>query len=96
MDEPFGALDAQSRSTMQRVLVHALAGTSATVVFVTHDVDEALLLGDRVVVLGDRGVSAEVDVPAPRDFDTAPPVRERARLLDALVAAGGTHERAVA
>ena len=86
MDEPFGALDAQSRATMQRVLVHALKGTSATVVFVTHDVDEALLLGDRVVVLSDCGVKLEVPVPTPRDFTASRPTRERARLLAALTA----------
>ncbi|XVQ13604.1 ABC transporter ATP-binding protein [Spirillospora sp. CA-255316] len=66
MDEPFGALDAQTRAGMQRLLVEVLAGAPATVVFVTHDVDEALLLGDRVVVLGPSGVAAEVAVPNPR------------------------------
>jgi NitT/TauT family transport system ATP-binding protein len=94
MDEPFGALDAQSRATMQRVLVHALEGTSATVVFVTHDVDEALLLGDRVVVLENCGVRTEVAVPAPRDFTAPPPSRERATLLAALT--GGATRKAVA
>lgn len=68
MDEPFGALDAQTRTTMQQLLIDTLAAHPATVVFVTHDVDEALLLGDRVVVLGRAGepVRAIVDVPHPR------------------------------
>ena len=52
MDEPFGALDAQTRAGMQDLLVTVLRGTGATVVFVTHDVDEALFLGDRVALLG--------------------------------------------
>ncbi|QKT06301.1 ABC transporter ATP-binding protein [Gordonia sp. X0973] len=64
MDEPFGALDAQTRSSMQALLLRTLAAHPATVVFVTHDVDEAVLLGDRVVVLGRAGepVRAVVDV----------------------------------
>ncbi|MEU9397509.1 ABC transporter ATP-binding protein [Streptomyces sp. NPDC048324] len=67
MDEPFGALDAQTRSGMQDLLVEVLHGTGATVVFVTHDVDEALFLGDRVVLLGNGRLTAVRDVPRPRD-----------------------------
>ncbi|MGX1855755.1 ABC transporter ATP-binding protein [Streptomyces sp. NPDC055299] len=63
MDEPFGALDAQTRADMQQLLVTVLSGTRATVVFVTHDVDEALFLGDRVALLGTGRV---LDVPRPR------------------------------
>ncbi|MDX3451130.1 ABC transporter ATP-binding protein [Streptomyces sp. ME02-8801-2C] len=64
MDEPFGALDAQTRAGMQNLLVEVLNGTRATVVFVTHDVDEAVFLGDRVALLGTGQV---LDVPRPRE-----------------------------
>ncbi|MGW0332303.1 ABC transporter ATP-binding protein [Streptomyces sp. NPDC003011] len=67
MDEPFGALDAQTRAGMQDLLVDVLHGTGATVVFVTHDVDEALFLGDRVALLGSGRLTAVRDVPRPRD-----------------------------
>ncbi|MFF4475243.1 ABC transporter ATP-binding protein [Streptomyces sp. NPDC001599] len=67
MDEPFGALDAQTRAGMQDLLVEVLHGTGATVVFVTHDVDEALFLGDRVALLGAGRLTAVRDVPRPRD-----------------------------
>ncbi|MEV5341339.1 ATP-binding cassette domain-containing protein [Streptomyces sp. NPDC052676] len=67
MDEPFGALDAQTRAGMQDLLVEVLRGTGATVVFVTHDVDEALFLGDRVALLGTGRLTAVRAVPRPRD-----------------------------
>lgn len=71
MDEPFGALDAQTRASMQRLLVDTWRTHPTTVVFVTHDVDEALLLGDRVAVLGRAGqpLRALLDVPQPREAD---------------------------
>ncbi|MGW8992848.1 ABC transporter ATP-binding protein [Streptomyces zhihengii] len=67
MDEPFGALDARTRAGMQRLLVEVLHGTGATVVFVTHDVDEALFLGDRVALLGGGTLLDVLGVPRPRD-----------------------------
>ncbi|MFD5108306.1 ABC transporter ATP-binding protein [Streptomyces cinereoruber] len=66
MDEPFGALDAHTRAGMQDLLVEILRGTGATVVFVTHDVDEALHLGDRVALFASGEV---LDVPHPRVRD---------------------------
>jgi ABC-type nitrate/sulfonate/bicarbonate transport system ATPase subunit len=54
MDEPFSALDYQTRNRMRRELVATLAERPRTVVFVTHDIEEAVQLGDRIVVLGPR------------------------------------------
>lgn len=69
MDEPFGALDAQTRSTMQQLLIDVWRQTPTTLVFVTHDVDEALLIADRVAVLsrGPGRIRAIVETPRPRD-----------------------------
>jgi NitT/TauT family transport system ATP-binding protein len=67
MDEPFGALDAQTRASMQRLLLDVLADAPATVVFVTHDVDEALLIGHRIAVLGAGGVTARFPARSPRE-----------------------------
>jgi NitT/TauT family transport system ATP-binding protein len=68
MDEPFAALDTQTRAAMQRLLIDTWRAHPTTIVFVTHDVDEAVTLGDRVAVLGRAGqpVRALIDVPQPR------------------------------
>ncbi len=72
LDEPFSALDAQLRTEMQAELLRLWQGTGRSVVFVTHDIEEALVLGDRVVVLGQHG-AVRLDVPValgrPRDLD---------------------------
>ena len=72
MDEPFGALDAQTREVMQEELMNLWERTKKTEVFVTHDIDEAVFLGDRVVVLTARPArireEVKIDLPRPRDL----------------------------
>jgi ABC-type nitrate/sulfonate/bicarbonate transport system ATPase subunit len=73
MDEPFGALDAITRAAMQRFLLHLWERDRMTVVFVTHDVEEAVLLGDRICVMsgtpGRTRAVFDVDLPRPRDLE---------------------------
>jgi NitT/TauT family transport system ATP-binding protein len=66
MDEPFGALDAQTRETMQAELLDIHTRTGKTIVFVTHDLDEAVLIADRIVVLKNGRVQEIMPVPLPR------------------------------
>lgn len=71
MDEPFGALDAMTRQGLQDEMLSIVAETGATVFFVTHDLEEAVYLGDRVIGLlpnpGRTGVDIPVNLPRPRD-----------------------------
>jgi nitrate/nitrite transport system ATP-binding protein len=72
LDEPFGALDALTRATLQDELMRIVAQTAATVLMVTHDVDEAVLLSDRVVMMTNGpaaliGEVLDVDLPRPRE-----------------------------
>ena len=72
MDEPFGALDALTRARLQDELLKIVARTQSTVVMVTHDVDEAVLLSDRIVMMTNGpaatiGEILTVDLPRPRD-----------------------------
>jgi NitT/TauT family transport system ATP-binding protein len=85
MDEPFAALDTQTRAAMQRLLIDTWRAHPTTIVFVTHDVDEALTLGDRVAVLGrvGRPLRTIVDVPEPRT-DHAGRQTLRAEIIAAL------------
>jgi NitT/TauT family transport system ATP-binding protein len=66
MDEPFGALDAQTRETMQKELMRLHERTTKTILFVTHDLDEAVLIADRIVVMREGRIQQIMDVPLPR------------------------------
>jgi ABC-type nitrate/sulfonate/bicarbonate transport system ATPase subunit len=72
MDEPFAALDAQTRRRMQEELLGIWAADRRTVIFVTHDIEEAVRLGDRVIVMSERPGRVLADIPIPlarpRDF----------------------------
>jgi NitT/TauT family transport system ATP-binding protein len=71
MDEPFGALDAMTRQALQDEILRLIAVSKTTVVFVTHDLEEAIYLGNRVVALypnpGRIAQVFDVDLPSPRD-----------------------------
>jgi NitT/TauT family transport system ATP-binding protein len=83
MDEPFGALDAQTRELMQEELLRILEAERKTMIFVTHSIDEAIVLGDRIVVMSCRpGRIREifsVDIPRPRKILT---VRSHPRYIE--------------
>ena len=91
LDEPFGALDALTRSMMQRWLLDIWARHRRTVLFITHDIDEAIFLGDKVVVMtarpGTVRCEVKVDLPRPRDAAilTDPEFMEIKRKLLAVV-----------
>jgi NitT/TauT family transport system ATP-binding protein len=69
MDEPFGALDAQTRETMQAELLDLHGKTKKTILFVTHDLDEAVLIADRIVVIKEGRVQEILTVPLARPRD---------------------------
>jgi NitT/TauT family transport system ATP-binding protein len=77
MDEPFGALDAQTRMVMQRDLQALCAASATTVLFITHDLTEAIVLGDNVVLLSraPTRIKADIAIPLPRPRDVFEPFR---------------------
>jgi NitT/TauT family transport system ATP-binding protein len=91
MDEPFGALDAQSRCKMQAHLLEIWRNIDITIVFITHDLDEAIFLADRILVLkahpGEVMELIEVPVPRPRSASqfTSPEFIATKARLDALI-----------
>jgi len=96
MDEPFGALDSQTRSLMQELLLKVWEHAHKTVLFITHDIDEAILLGDRVHVMTARPgrikEMIEIEIPRPRSVEllTTPEFIAVKRRIMALI-----HDEAV-
>ena len=88
MDEPFGALDAHTRIILQKELLNIWEANRKTIVFVTHSVDEAIYLSDRIVVMsaGPGSIKEIIDVNMPRPRDRANPAYGKllARILDML------------
>ncbi len=91
MDEPFGALDALTRQLMQELLTQVWEQHRLTVLFVTHDVEEAVFVSDRVVVMTNRPgrvkTEIKVDLPRPRSYDivSSPEFAElHGRVLEAI------------
>jgi NitT/TauT family transport system ATP-binding protein len=77
MDEPFGALDAQTRTDMQLLLLRVWDETACTVLFVTHDVEEAVYLADRIFILSARPGTIVEDVPVPFGRPRDPAVKQK-------------------
>ena len=94
MDEPFSALDTQSRARMQAYLIEIWRKIDITIVFITHDLDEAIYLADRILVLkahpGEVEELIEVPVPRPRhpSQSLTPEFRATRARLDALIHPG--------
>ena len=82
MDEPFGALDAQTRSDMQSLLLQIWDETACTILFVTHDVEEAIYLADRIFILSGRPGTIAEDVPVPFGRPRDPAVKQTQEFHD--------------
>jgi NitT/TauT family transport system ATP-binding protein len=96
MDEPFGALDAQTRASLQEHLLQIWQNVNVTILFITHDLDEAAFLADRVLVLGAPdadhrsgwlmdSIPVPLPVPRTRDMQTTPDFQAMRRHLDHLI-----------
>ena len=88
MDEPFGSLDAQTRNLMQRELLRIWAATKKTIMFVTHSVDEAVYLADRIIIMTARPGKVreiiDVNLPRPRERTSTEFISVRGKVLAEL------------
>jgi NitT/TauT family transport system ATP-binding protein len=82
MDEPFGALDAQTRGDMQELLLRIWTETACTVLFVTHDVEEAVYLADRIFVMSARPGTVVEDLPVPFGRPREPSLKQERRFRE--------------
>jgi ABC-type nitrate/sulfonate/bicarbonate transport system ATPase subunit len=82
MDEPFGALDAQTRNDMQSLLLNIWDETAATILFVTHDVAEAVYLADRIYIVSPRPGTIIEEIPVPFARPREQGLKEHAEFLD--------------
>ena len=96
MDEPFGALDSQTREDMQSALNEIWQRTHKTVLFITHDIREAVFLSDRILVLGNRPsqitLELRIDLPRPRSR-RSPEFQHYEDVLEEAIKAGGYTQR---
>jgi NitT/TauT family transport system ATP-binding protein len=96
LDEPYRAMDALTKSIMHEALLEMYDRTKVTIFFITHDLDESIFLGDRVVVMTTRPARTkkivEVDIPRPRDYTVLSSERFRQLVAEASEA---VHEEAI-
>jgi NitT/TauT family transport system ATP-binding protein len=88
MDEPFSAIDAINRMTLQKYLIDAWLAEPRTVIYVTHDIDEAIYLADRIAIMtpspGRIGQYVTIDMPRPRDRNSARATELRSELTEIM------------
>ncbi len=99
MDEPFGALDDQSRSNMQKLITEIWSELKTTIIFVTHSIDEALILADRIIIMGKSSdeyqsgeIKADIAITAPRPRSLSALSAYRTKILDVLYASKSSTE----
>ncbi len=93
LDEPFGALDDQSRSNMQKLIIEIWSELKTTIVFVTHSIDEALMLADRIIIMGKSSdefnsgeIKADISIRSSRPRSLSELSAYRTQILDVLYA----------